>query len=106
MIRVGGRAENSGGNAAQGPRFEYAPAKSAANKHKHGIDFDEAQALWEDPRRQSGPGRYDDEQRYSLIGEAQGKVWTAIWTPREGVIRLISVRRARANGVAIYGSVD
>jgi hypothetical protein len=28
--------------------FEYDPAKSAENKRKHGIDFEEAQILWGD----------------------------------------------------------
>ena len=31
-------------------RFEYDPAKSAANKAKHGIDFAEAQELWRDDK--------------------------------------------------------
>ena len=31
-------------------RFEYDPDKSAANKAKHRLDFEEAQALWDDPR--------------------------------------------------------
>jgi uncharacterized DUF497 family protein len=30
--------------------FEYGSAKSAANQRKHGIDFERAQALWDDPR--------------------------------------------------------
>ena len=29
--------------------FEYDPVKSRANKKKHGIDFEEAKALWQDP---------------------------------------------------------
>ena len=29
-------------------KFEYDPAKSAANKAKHGLDFEEAKALWKD----------------------------------------------------------
>jgi uncharacterized DUF497 family protein len=29
--------------------FEYDSEKSAENKHKHGVDFEEAQALWSDP---------------------------------------------------------
>lgn len=29
--------------------FEYDPGKSETNKKKHGIDFEEAQALWFDP---------------------------------------------------------
>lgn len=28
-------------------QYEYGPEKSAANKAKHGIDFEEAQALWD-----------------------------------------------------------
>jgi uncharacterized protein len=29
--------------------FEYDPNKSAENKRKHGIDFEDAQRLWADP---------------------------------------------------------
>ena len=29
--------------------FEYDPVKSETNKKKHGIDFEEVQALWFDP---------------------------------------------------------
>jgi len=29
--------------------FEFDPKKSGSNKQKHGIDFYEAQALWDDP---------------------------------------------------------
>jgi len=41
-------------------RFDFDPAKSRANRAKHGIDFDAAQALWNDPdyvefRRGAGP---------------------------------------------------
>ncbi len=31
-------------------RYEYDPNKSHANKIKHGIDFEEAQALWLDKK--------------------------------------------------------
>ncbi|MSO62009.1 MAG: hypothetical protein EXQ50_07965 [Acidobacteria bacterium] len=33
--------------------FEFDPAKSAANKAKHGIDFVEAQEFWNDPYHHS-----------------------------------------------------
>jgi len=38
--------------------FEYDRQKSEANKAKHGIDFEEAQALWQDAalNRSSRPG--------------------------------------------------
>ena len=37
---------------------EYDPAKSASNLSKHGIDFDQAQALWDDPWMLEAPARH------------------------------------------------
>ena len=37
--------------------FEYDLAKSATNKAKHGIDFDDAQALWKDARMLEAPAK-------------------------------------------------
>ena len=53
--------------------FEYDPVKSAANKVKHGISFDEAQALWTDPLRIEIPARKTDEPRFLIIGMIVGK---------------------------------
>ena len=50
-------------------RFEVDAAKSAANKLKHGIDFIEAQALWNDLDRVEGAGRSTDEPRFQLVGQ-------------------------------------
>lgn len=83
-------------------RFEYDPAKSAANKAKHGVDFDEAQALWADPQLLEAPARIDGEPRFLVIGMIGAQHWTAIWTPRGEAARIISVRRARKEEVAYY----
>ncbi|WP_139556679.1 BrnT family toxin [Methylotetracoccus oryzae] len=72
--------------------FEYDREKSAANKSKHGIDFDEAQALWDDPDRLEIPARTVDEPRCMVIGIIRGKHWSAVITNRSDNIRLISVR--------------
>ena len=45
-------------------RFEYDPDKSSANRQKHGIDFEEAQALWTDPNLLEIPARVLDEPRF------------------------------------------
>ena len=37
--------------------FEFDPRNSASNKKKHGIDFIEAQVLWDDPDRLEVPAR-------------------------------------------------
>lgn len=73
--------------------FEYDPVKSAANLEKHGIDFDEAQLLWEGVYLKA-PARKKDERRYAVVGVLRGVHWTAIATDRGGRIRIISVRRA------------
>ena len=77
-------------------RFEFDAAKSAANKAKHGIDFVEAQDLWNDADRIEGPGRSTDELRFLIAGRIAETIWTATVTYRhEETIRLISVRRSR-----------
>ena len=82
--------------------FEFDPRKSAANKRKHGIDFDEAQALWDDPDLLEIPARALDEPRHVVIGRIGDKHWSAIITYREDRIRLISVRRSRGEEVELY----
>ena len=84
--------------------FEFDPGKSEANQQKHGIDFTEAQALWQDPMRVEIPARTVDEPRWLVIGQIGGKHWSAILTYRQQRVRLISVRRSREEEVAIYES--
>jgi uncharacterized protein len=84
--------------------FEYDKDKSAANKGKHGIDFEEAQALWEDPAHVEIPARVTDEPRWLVIGKIGARHWSAVVTSRGADVRLISVRRSRENEVEIYES--
>ncbi|MDR0991261.1 MAG: BrnT family toxin [Propionibacteriaceae bacterium] len=77
-------------------RFEWDPNKSASNKLKHGVDFEQAKVIWNDPGRFRMPVRYtENEERFATIGLIDGRMYTAITTDRNGVIRIISVRRAR-----------
>jgi len=82
--------------------FEYDPEKSAGNKMKHGIDFREAQALWDDLDYIEIPVTTADEPRYLVIGKIDGKHWSGIITYRGGSVRIISVRRSRKEEVDIY----
>lgn len=84
--------------------FEYDSRNSAKNKAKHGLDFEEAQDLWQDPDGVGFPAPSEDEERFALLGERQGKLWVAFYTLRDGRIRLISVRRARKGEWKIYES--
>ena len=83
--------------------FEFDPDKSAVNAAKHGIDFVQAQALWDDGRLiELGTVIYDQEERRLFVGEIDGKRWTAVGTYRGDVLRLISVRRARSREEMAY----
>lgn len=84
--------------------FEFDDEKSKSNREKHGIDFLEAQKLWEDPDFVELKAKTIDEVRYMVIGKVGAKHWSAIVTVRGQKIRIISVRRARESEVIIYES--
>ena len=82
--------------------FEFDTSKSKANFGKHGIDFVEAQQLWEDEDRLEITARTEDEPRYVLVAALGQKLWSAFFTYRESRIRLISVRRSRKEERELY----
>ena len=84
--------------------FEFDPAKSASNLEKHGIDFAGIQALWQDVMRLEVPARIANEARWLVIGQIEGKHWSAVVTYREQRVRIISARRSRKEEVALYES--
>ena len=84
--------------------FEYDPDKSESNKQKHGIDFREAQTLWEDIDLLEIPAKAMDEPRFLVIGKIGGKHWSGIITYRGENIRIISVRRSRNEEITLYES--
>lgn len=75
--------------------FEWDPEKSAANKRKHGIDFKDAQKIWKAKVIVEAQAlTVEGEIRKATVGEINKKLWVAIWTPRKGKARFISVHRA------------
>ena len=83
--------------------FEFDKTKSDLNKQKHGIDFVEAQALWNDLNLREAPAPADTgEERWIVIGMIERKHWTAVVAYREEKTRLISVRRARKEEIKRY----
>jgi uncharacterized DUF497 family protein len=83
---------------------EFDEEKSSANKEKHGIDFDEARALWLDEAYVEVPARAEDEPRFLVVGVISDRHWSAVITYRGERVRIISVRRSRKEEVAIYES--
>ena len=84
--------------------FEYDKEKSQVNLAKHGIDFLAAQSLWDDPDLLEIRAKTTEENRYLVIGVIGQKHWSAVITYRKQNIRIISVRRSRAEEVEFYES--
>lgn len=84
--------------------FEFDEAKSQSNLEKHGIDFVEAQQLWDDPDLLEIRAKTSDEPRFLIVGMIAGKHWSGVVTYRGDKIRIISVRRSRTEEVALYES--
>jgi uncharacterized DUF497 family protein len=74
--------------------FDWDDAKAAENYAEHGVDFETA--VFRDPfavERIDNRENYG-EDRFVLIGMAEGVLLTIIHTERDDRIRLISARRA------------
>jgi uncharacterized DUF497 family protein len=83
-------------------KYEWDENKSRLNKEKHGIDFNAATNLWNDKDRIEIQTTFPDEDRSILIAKIENKLWAAIYTKRNDVIRIISVRRARKKETMLY----
>ncbi len=88
--------------------FDFDPDKSAANLAKHGIDFEQAQALWNDARKIGLPiyPGADGEVRWIVIGLIGDKLWSAVIAERDSTVRIISVRRSRERERQAYHGQD
>ncbi|MBI5887766.1 MAG: BrnT family toxin [Deltaproteobacteria bacterium] len=82
--------------------FEFDSQKNDVNRKKHGIDFYEAQVLWDDPDFIEIPVMTSDEPRFLVIGKIAGKHWSGVITYRSDKIRIVSVRRSRKEEIALY----
>lgn len=76
-------------------RFQYDPAKAAANLKKHGVSFADAEGVLEDLLAVTveDPDA-EGERRFVTVGLGNaGELLVAIWTWRGEECRLISARR-------------
>ena len=84
--------------SGRGMEFEWDPAKSESNQRKHGITSIVATQVFDDPdRRYSDSTRKSDrEPRALVIGQiSDGRLFTVVFTMRNGATRIISARRSR-----------
>lgn len=81
--------------------FEYDLNKSATNKQKHGVDFEEAKAIWSEDNVIL-PAITKGEQRYMIIGKIKANIYSCIFTIRKKKIRIISCRKSGEKERRIY----
>jgi uncharacterized DUF497 family protein len=77
--------------------YEWDPIKAAQNLSKHRVSFAEAATVFEDPFAVTfeDPDHSDREQRSVTLGSSHaGRILFVAHTDREGMIRIISARRA------------
>lgn len=76
-------------------KFEWDENKAVSNLSKHGVSFEEAKTVFDDPLYVDfyDPDHSEDEERYLIVGESnQRRLLIVSYTERVGSIRLISAR--------------
>ena len=85
--------------------FEWDEAKSKRNFIKHGVVFQEAKSVFNDPFSITidDPDHSNDEERFIDIGiSSKGRVLVVWYTERDENIRIIGCRKATKKERIIY----
>jgi len=75
--------------------YEWDHEKSERNFSKHGVSFEEAATVFDDPLYVDfyDPDHSIDEHRYLIMGQSSaGRLLIVSYTERDDVVRLISAR--------------
>jgi uncharacterized protein len=86
-------------------RFDWDENKAARNLLKHGVSFDEAKTVFDDPLYVDfyDPEHSGDEDRYLIVGESnQRRLLIVSYTERGNLIRLISAREVTRTEREVY----
>jgi uncharacterized protein len=88
-------------------RWTWDPEKAAANRVKHGVSFETAMLVFDDPLHESKPDLHPDGDRWHTIGLVGPVLLLVVhtWPESEGdepVGRIISARKATAHERKIY----
>lgn len=86
-------------------RFTFDPTKAASNLAKHGVSFEEAMEVFEYDYLEDEDTRYAyNERRFRVLGWSGSRalVLMVVYTPRDGMTRLISARPANRKERSIY----
>lgn len=84
--------------------IEFDPTKDAINRERHGLSLAFGEQVFDDPQHLvlASIRPIDGEDRFKLIGQVAGKLYTAVHVVRGEVVRFISVRRSNDGEERIY----
>jgi len=75
--------------------FEWDETKNKSNFEKNGIDFNDAEEVFNDKKKKITPDtrKEYEEERMKIIGKIYETIISVIYTLRNSVIRIISARK-------------
>jgi uncharacterized DUF497 family protein len=83
--------------------LEWDPMKSKRNHIKHGISFEHAAHVFNEPYLEILDNRKNyGEERFIVIGALLGRIVIMVYTPRNDKKRIISLRKANEREQKIY----
>jgi len=85
-------------------QFCWDDDKAASNVEKHGVSFESATYIFDDPKRLEQLDEFSEgEYRNIIIGQVDGVLLTVVYsTPEDNLYRIISARQATANERRTY----
>jgi uncharacterized DUF497 family protein len=75
--------------------FEWSDAKRIAVLEARGLDFVDAEILFDGRPLYTVASPRSAEERWLSVGELNGRLIAVVWTSRNETIRIITMRRAR-----------
>jgi uncharacterized DUF497 family protein len=82
--------------------FEWDEKKNEANKQKHGLSFEDASKVFDDPDRIQYIADKGNERRFVTVGKVIKFIVAVVYTVRADMMRIISARQARKNEINHY----
>ena len=85
--------------------FEWSAAKRIAVLEARGLDFIDAEILFDARPLHTVASPRGAEERWPSVGELNGRLVAVVWTQRSDTIRIITMRRARNEEKQRYGAL-
>lgn len=88
-------------------QLSFDPAKNERNIQERGLDFNEVSELdWTTALIDEDTRADYDERRFRALGFIAERLYVTIFTPRDGTLHIISLRKANPREVKLYAQTS